>query len=167
MSLNNQEVKRSLYAETEVVAAGDADVAAIANLLKFYSEKQIVLARDEDDIRHYLGNFLVAKLNGQVVGCVAVRDFGARLWEVRSLAVLEEYIGSGIGRKLVEGAVKRLRDKSGNDFRLFALTLEPEFFARLSFEKVGKELFPEKIWCDCKNCPKFDCCDEIAMLYRQ
>ncbi len=48
--------------------------------------------------------------------------------------------------------------------RVFALTLRSNFFIRLGFQLVSKERFPEKIWNDCDNCPKQDCCDEDAVL---
>ncbi len=151
--------------ELTVRSADAADVKAIAGLLAYYAARQIVLPRDEADIRHYLGNFLVALIGDKVVGCVAVRDFGASLFEVRSLAVDSEYQDRRVGRSLVERAMENLRRKHPEGFRLFTLTYVPGFFEKLGFAKVGRELFPEKIWCDCNNCPKQDHCDEIALLY--
>ncbi len=146
-------------------AAVDSDVPAIARLLDFYARQQIVLARDEDDIRHYLRNFRVAVQGDRLLGCVAVRDFGNRLFEVRSLVVDPECRSLGIGRKLVESARLWLEERVPEGYRLFTLTCVPEFFEKLGFTKVGRELFPEKIWCDCNNCPKQDNCDEVALLY--
>lgn len=147
-----------------VRAAQPSDVQAIHDLLLIYSRQRIVLERSVADIQHYLGNFLVAEMEGKFAGCVAVRDFGNHLLEVRSLAVVPELVGSGVGRALVEYAVEKQK-KTHEHFRLFALTLQPEFFKRLGFEVVGKELFPEKIWSDCLNCPKKECCDEYAVMY--
>ena len=36
---------------------------------------------------------------------------------------------------------------------LFALTLQDSFFHRLGFRTVPKELFPLKVWADCRTCP--------------
>ncbi len=154
-----------MNSEITVRKAVAADVPAIAKLLNFYAAKRVVLARTEDDIRHYLDNFLVAAEGERLIGCMAVRDFGARLFEVRSLAIEPEYQSRGAGRRMVELAMATLRQNYPDEFRLFALTYVPGFFERLGFVKVGRELFPEKIWCDCNNCPKQDNCDEIAMLY--
>jgi len=149
--------------------AQERDVKAIAELLAFYAEKQIVLARDEADIRHYLGNFVIAEIDGVLRGCTAIRDFGTDLFgndllEVRSLVVSPNFQRKGIGRAMLEAVISGLRIKRGAGVRLFALTYQFRFFERLGFRQVDKSLFPEKIWSDCSRCPKKDRCDEIAVL---
>ena len=143
--------------------ATEADVKKIHELLVIYSKKVIVLARSEEDIRFYLGNFLVAEVGGTVRGCAAARDFGNGLLEVRSMVVEPEFQGKGIGRAMIEALIAGLRVKR-KQFRLFALTYQVEFFKALGFQVVDRSLFPEKIWSDCAKCPKNDCCDETAML---
>ena len=39
----------------------------------------------------------------------------------------------------------------------------PIFRHRLGFRTVPKELFPLKVWADCRMCPKLHACDEIAV----
>ena len=143
--------------------ATEAHVKKIHELLVIYSKKAIVLARSEEDIRFYLGNFLVAEVGGTVRGCAAARDFGNGLLEVRSMVVEPEFQGKGIGRAMIEALIAGLRVKR-KQFRLFALTYQVEFFKALGFQVVDRSLFPEKIWSDCAKCPKNDCCDETAML---
>ncbi|MCQ2379673.1 MAG: GNAT family N-acetyltransferase [Victivallaceae bacterium] len=143
--------------------ATEADVRSIADLLAPYAKAGVVLARDEDNIRHYLANFRVAERADRLVGCVAVRDFGCNLYEVRSLVVADDCKGTGIGRMLVENEIDRL-GKIEEKWKLFTLTLSPGFFAKLGFREVDKGMFPEKIWCDCAKCPRLDRCDEVAML---
>ena len=141
------------------------DVRNIHLLLHDYAIQGVLLDRSEEDIAFYLKNFTVAVDNSNtLLGCMAVRDFGGELLEVRSLAIRSDLRKSGIGRKLVAKAIARLDEELGN-YRLFALTLQPGFFERLGFEVVEKELFPEKIWADCSHCPKRECCDEIAVIY--
>ena len=141
------------------------DVHNIHLLLHDYATEGVLLDRSEEDITFYLKNFTVAvDENSDLLGCMAVRDFGSDLLEVRSLAIRRELRKSGIGRKLIAKAIERL-DAQRTDYRLFALTLQPGFFERLGFEIVEKELFPEKIWADCSHCPKRDRCDEIAVIY--
>ncbi len=141
-----------------------ADISAIHDLLKYYAERQIVLPRSRDDIRYYLNNFVVGEIESRICGCCAVRDFDRDLLEVRSLAVDPKLHGRGVGCALVEAIVAGQRLKR-NSFRLFALTYQKEFFFKQGFVLVNKEMFPEKIWSDCENCPKKDCCDEDAVLY--
>ncbi len=144
--------------------AQECDIPGIFELLSFYAAQGIVLPRTQEDIAAYLGNFTVAvTADDQVIGCAAARDFGNGLFEVRSLAVPEEFQSMGVGRKLVEYLIRSVRDDRGGS-RLFALTCKVGFFERLGFKPCGRDEFPEKIWSDCVNCRKKDCCDELAVL---
>ncbi|MDD5698826.1 MAG: GNAT family N-acetyltransferase [Victivallaceae bacterium] len=148
-----------------VQAAEKSDISAIHKLLSIYAEKQIVLPRSEADIEYYLGNFVVARLDEELCGCCAVRDFGGDLLEVRSLVVAPRLEGKGIGRALVEAIIAGLKVKR-KKFCLFALTYRTGFFRKLGFHPAVKEMFPQKIWTDCANCPKKDHCDEQALIFQ-
>ena len=116
------------------------DVHNIHILLHDYAVQGVLLDRSEEDIAFYLKNFTVAvDENGSLLGCMAVRDFGNDLLEVRSLAIKSDLRKAGIGRKLVEKAIARL-DEARDSYRLFALTLQPGFFERLNFRIVEKYL---------------------------
>ncbi|MBQ9787309.1 MAG: GNAT family N-acetyltransferase [Lentisphaeria bacterium] len=140
-----------------------SDVDRIFELLEIYSVKKVVLSRSRDDIALFIGNFVVAEYEGEVCGCAAVRDFGNDLLEIRSLVVAPELQGKGVGKAIIGMIVEKV--KAHREYwRLFALTLQPEFFRTLGFREVPKALFPEKIWSDCSKCAKRDKCDEIALL---
>ena len=143
--------------------AFESDVTAICELLATYAKDAIVLPRSEADVLDHLGNFVIAEHVDKLVGCAAVRDFGNNLFEVRSLALREQYIGLGLGREMMEEIIKRLRREKA-PCRLFALTYRAPFFRKLGFHDVDKNIFPEKIWSDCVKCPKKDHCDEDALL---
>ncbi len=70
----------------------------------------------------------------------------------------------GIGRTLVNSLELEARD---NDLEaIFAFTYVPGFFARLGWDEVERGELPLKAWKDCLRCPKFQACDEIAVLKR-
>ena len=143
-----------------------SDAKAIYNLLLPYAEEGIVLRRSEEDILFYIKNFRVACANGQICGCVAIRDFGNHLMEVRSLVVNRDFHGKGVGRALIEFVIDQLYALSPDgQWSLFTLTGQPVFFQHLGFKIVSKEMFPEKIWSDCAKCKKQHCCDETALLF--
>ena len=48
--------------------------------------------------------------------------------------------------------------------KVFALTLDPQFFEKLGFGKVDTDALPMKVWSDCARCPKQQDCDEIAVI---
>lgn len=140
------------------------DAGAIASLMAPYAAIGLVLPRSEIEIKAHVGEFLVACREERVCGCVALRDYGDGLMEIRSLIVAEEYSGAGLGSRLVESAVENART-AGNE-RIFALTMRPHLFIRLGFHVVNKERFPQKVWTDCARCRKRENCDEIAVLFQ-
>lgn len=142
--------------------ARPAEADQIAKLLLPYAARDLVLPRSATEIREQARNFVVAARRGKVVGCVSLRDYGNGLWEIRSLAVREGAAGHGLGTRLVQAALRLARRRRAG--RVFALTLRPHIFARLGFGIVEKELFPQKVWTDCKRCKKREVCDEIAVL---
>ena len=152
-----------------ISAATEADIDGIESLLAPNVKKQLVLARSKEDILLHLGNFLLARDGGRLVGCAALRGFGEGLYEIRSLSVDAAFMGRGIGTRLVEACLEKAIGQDGS--LVFTLTLRPNLFLRLNFTKVPIESFHrddkfrEKIWADCLNCPKYDkACNEIALV---
>jgi hypothetical protein len=47
-------------------------------------------------------------------------------------------------------------------FDVFALTLQPEFFAAIGYERVDRARYPEKIRRDCLACARRFACNEIC-----
>ena len=139
------------------------DVNHIYDILEVFAKEKLLLPRPHLDILERIGNFRVAEVNGVFAGCAALRNYGNDLDEVRSLAVAKEFQNGGIASALVNDQIRSLREKK-IPARLFALTYRSNFFKRLGFEIVNKDLFPEKIWSDCERCPKKHCCDETAVL---
>ena len=138
------------------------DVEAIHALINSYAERDRMLFRSVADIYENLQCFTVTELDGSVVGCCALEIVWSDLAEIKSLAVDESTKGKGIGRKLVTAAAEQAAALGVP--RVFALTLEPEFFLKSGFEIVEKETMPMKVWSDCARCPKQQNCDEIAVV---
>jgi amino-acid N-acetyltransferase len=145
-----------------VRSAKISDAKAINTLISSYAEMDRMLFRSLADIYENLQTFIVAELDGKIVGCCALEVIWADLAEIKSLAIDEGYKGKGIGRELVAAAVEQAA-KLGVP-KVFALTLEPAFFEKSGFEIVEKEALPMKVWSDCARCPKQQNCDEIAVI---
>jgi amino-acid N-acetyltransferase len=140
------------------------DIPAIARLINDYASQGIMLPRNEMELAESIRDFTVAELNGELAGCGALHFYTPQAGEVRSLAVLPEMKSFGIGRKIVEALEQEAR--SHDLAVLFAFTYVPGFFAKLGFPQVDRNLLPLKAWKDCLRCPKFQSCDEIAVLKR-
>jgi len=139
-----------------------SDVEAINGLISSYAERDRMLFRSMADIYENLQCFTVAELDGEVVGCCALEIIWSDLAEIKSLAVDESRKQVGIGRMLVAAAAEQAADLGVP--KVFALTLEPEFFLKAGFEIVEKDMLPMKVWSDCARCPKQQNCDEIAVV---
>jgi amino-acid N-acetyltransferase len=144
--------------------AGMRDIPDLLSLINWYAANGIMLPRTEFEMSENIRDFSVAHSGGRLVGCGALHFYTPGAAEVRSLAVLPEAKQHGIGRRLVEALEAEARE---NDLEaIFAFTYVPQFFAKLGFSGVERGELPLKVWKDCLRCPKFNHCDEIAMLKR-
>lgn len=138
------------------------DVKEIQNLVNFHAKKGEMLSLSLSEIYERIFEFDVFEENSQILGCCALHPSWEDLAEIRSLAVKEEFIGKGIGKQLVENALRRAKDLGIK--KVFALTYKLEFFKKLGFYEVPKDTLPKKIWSDCLKCPLFPDCEEIAVM---
>lgn len=139
-----------------------SDIPGILRLINGYAAQGLMLPRNGFELAENIRDFTVAEAGGQVQGCAALHFYGPTMAEVRSLAVDPAMKGGGIGRKLMEAV-----EEEGRQFDLelvFAFTYVPDFFARLGYRRVERSELPLKAWKDCLRCPKFQACDEIAVL---
>jgi amino-acid N-acetyltransferase len=149
-------------ARVHVRKAVMSDIAPILHLINGYAARGIMLARTEFELSEAIRDFSVATLDGELLGCGALHFYSPTIAEIRSLAVHEHAKTHGVGRKLVESLVAE-----AEEFELhavFAFTYVDEFFNKVGFEVVERGALPLKAWKDCVRCPKFQQCDEIAVL---
>lgn len=141
------------------------DIKAIHRILGDYGSQGLLLARPISELYDHLRDFFVVHESGHensTLGVCALGICWEDIAEVRSLAVLREQHGKGLGRRLVETCLNEARGLGIP--KIFALTYVPDFFSKLGFHEVEKSLLPHKIWADCLKCAKFPDCDETAML---
>lgn len=143
-------------------AADTNDIDAVVHLLEEPARRGEILPRSRGEVTETIRDFILAEKDGHTVGCVTLRDFGAGLFEVRSLVVAPGYRGQSVGTGLVQEAVAKAKARGAD--KVFALTYHPRLFERLDFVRVSKERFPQKVWLDCARCSKREHCDEIALL---
>jgi amino-acid N-acetyltransferase len=139
-----------------------ADVSTICSLINQYAEQDKMLFRSMAEVYENLQSFIVAERDGCIVGCCALQIIWSNLAEIKSLAVDQTYTASGIGKGLITETVKQARLLGISE--LFALTLTPDFFEKMGFKLVEKQLLPMKVWSDCARCPKQQNCDETAVI---
>jgi amino-acid N-acetyltransferase len=146
----------------EVRKAAMQDIPALLDLINGYAARGIMLSRTEFEISENMRDFMVAYAGSQLVGCGALHFYSPTVGEVRSLAVAESHKTNGIGRLVVDSLVYEAKLYGLDAF--FAFTYVPGFFGRVGFHEVERGELPLKAWKDCLRCPKFSCCDEIAVV---
>lgn len=147
-----------------VDVADESDIASIQTLLNHYAAMGDLLPRTKSDIIKNLEHFRVIRRENKVIACGSLEHFTDELAEVRSLMVASDIKRGGLGRLIVNDLIDTARSRGVS--RVMALTYVPEFFHKLGFVTVNKNIFPEKIWGICVNCYKFHNCDEIAVLLK-
>ena len=91
--------------------------------------------------------------------------YSQALGEVRSLIVSHTHQKMGVGRGLVEAILHEGKELGVQE--VLSLTYQVEFFEKMGFHIIQKELIPNpKIWTDCIKCKRFPVCDEVALLKR-
>jgi amino-acid N-acetyltransferase len=146
----------------EIRDARLTDIAPLLELINSYAAGGVMLPRTEFEMAENIRDFKIAGDNGRLVGCGALHFYTPFSGEVRSLAVEPGLKTKGIGRMLVE---KLEAEARANDLHsLFAFTYVAGFFRKLGFDEIDRGELPLKAWKDCLRCPKFNACDEIAML---
>lgn len=139
------------------------DVEAIHGILTFFGDKGVLLSRPRHELYDFIRDYFVWEdSGGGVIGMGALHVCWEDLAEVRSLAVIEERQGSGLGGRILEACLDEA--VTLGLYRIFSLTYVPEFFSRFGFGEVDKGVLPHKVWADCVKCVKFPDCDEIAMM---
>ena len=149
---------------TEIRKATLADIPALLALINAYAKGGIMLPRNEFEIAENIRDFVVATADGRLAGCGALHFYTPSAGEIRSLAVDPALKTKGIGRAIVEALENEAREHHLQS--LFAFTYVDQFFRKLGFDEVDRSELPLKAWKDCLRCPKFQACDEIAMLKR-
>ena len=123
-------------APTVIAAATAADTAAIGALLR-------AAGLPAEDFADHLGQFLVARRNGTVVGAVGCERHGADAL-LRSLVVAPGLRGHGLGGRLVNRLAAAVRRGGGRRFYLLTTTAEA-FFTRRGFRRTDRAQVPAAI----------------------
>ena len=138
------------------------DIPALAALINGFARAGSMLPRNEFELSEGIRDFTVVLSGEQIIGCAGLHFYGPTLAEVRSLAVDQTRQKTGAGQALMEALEREAREFDLDT--IFAFTYVPGFFAKMGYHEVERGDLPLKAWKDCLRCPKFQACDEIAVL---
>jgi amino-acid N-acetyltransferase len=121
------------------------DVEAMLQLIAHWARRGAMLPKSRDVLYTEIRDFyLLETQDGGIAGTVGLHVLWSDLAEVRSLAIHPDFQGQGLGKRLVLGVETEARDLG--ILRLFAWTLEPQFFERCGYAQVGLEMLPPKVY---------------------
>ena len=111
--------------------ARTSDVHAIKDLVAPLAEQRILISKESVTYFESIQEFLIAEVDGQIVGCGALHVMWEDLAEIRTLATADAWRGRGVGRALVAKLLENAGNLGVN--RVFCLTFEEDFFRRNGF----------------------------------
>ena len=117
--------------------ARTSDVHAIKDLVAPLAEQRILISKESVTYFEAIQEFLIAEVDGEVVGCGALHVMWEDLAEIRTLATDGAWRGKGIGRALVEKLMENAHVLGIS--RLFCLTFEVDFFLGNGFEVMADQ----------------------------
>lgn len=108
------------------------DIPGLEDLVDRFVKANRLLPRTTDELCDLIPFGFVAAAGDQIVGFAALEIYSAKLAEIRSLAVHDDFQGRGIGKALVQKcvdlAVKR------NVLEVMAITSADGFFQACGFD---------------------------------
>lgn len=112
--------------------AKTSDVKSIRTLVDSYAAPGQMLSKETVTLYESVQEFIVAELDGVLVGCGALHILWEDLAEVRTVAVLEKLQRQGVGHQILEAVIARAREVGVE--KIFCLTFQTDFFGQHGFE---------------------------------
>ena len=112
------------------------------DLIEPYVQRRILLGKELVTLFEAVQEFVVAELDGRVVGCVALRPAADGVYELSKMAVDPALRGRGVGRRVITAAVERARSLGATSLFLGSSTrLAPavHLYESVGFTHVPRE----------------------------
>jgi len=114
--------------------ARTSDIRGIRALVAPLAERRVLVSKEAVTYYEGVQEFQVAEQDGAIVGCGALHVMWEDLAEIRTLAVADALLGTGLGGRILESLVQEARELGVR--RLFCLTFEVPFFTRHGFAPI-------------------------------
>ena len=131
-SVSTDSPSRGRGAEILVREAHRDDIPELEEFVERFVQANRLLPRTTDELYDLVPFGFVAYCDERLVGFAALEIYSAKLAEVRSLAVHEDYQGRGIGKQLVQKCVELAHMR--NILEVMAITSSDGFFKACGFD---------------------------------
>lgn len=124
--------------------ARTADVRGIRDMLEPYVQRRILLGKEIVTLYESVQEFVVAEIEGRIIGCGALHVMWEDLGEIRTLIVADEWLHHGVGGALVDRLEANAQALGLT--RLFCLTFEVPFFTRRGFTPIPEQVVDPEVY---------------------
>jgi amino-acid N-acetyltransferase len=114
--------------------ARTSDIKQLRQIIDTYALGRRLLTKETVTLYESVQEFTVAEIDGEVIGCGALHILWEDLAEVRTMAVIEKYRGTGVGSQIMNHITTRAIELGVK--RIFCLTFETDFFSRHGFVEI-------------------------------
>lgn len=129
-------------------------------LIDFYMSRGLEFGENKQYYCKSLFTY-VAIENNNVIGAITI-GIEKEYYVLDSIVVNSQYEGKGIGTKLYDIAIGRIKQENSNA-KIYLVAKNTEFFLKKGFKIIRREEAPE--FSDCFNCPDFQkICNPAIML---
>ncbi|AXG12428.1 amino-acid N-acetyltransferase [Intrasporangium calvum] len=126
--------------------ARTSDIRGIRALVAPLAERRVLVSKEAVTYYEAVQEFRVAELDGVLVGCGALHVMWEDLAEIRTLAVADSMLGTGLGGRLLEVLTDDARELGVR--RLFCLTFEVPFFTRHGFAPIEGQAVSAEVYAE-------------------
>lgn len=117
--------------------ANKADISKIQDLIR--ANPRTIVPRKSQEFDELLETFWVAEQDSELIGCVCLEVYSAKICEIRTLIVDSKFRHLGIGRALMDTAVKEAQKRKVP--QIMVITSDPEYFEKINFGPDLNEKF--------------------------
>ena len=122
--------------------ARTSDVKKIRAIVETYAVERKLLSKETVTLFESVQEFVVAESDGEVIGCGALHVLWEDIAEVRTVAVVEQMHGKGVGHLILENILAKAKEVGVK--KVFCLTFETKFFGSHGFNEIkGAPVDPE------------------------
>ena len=122
--------------------ARTSDVKKIRAIVDTYAVERKLLSKETVTLFESVQEFVVAESDGEVIGCGALHVLWEDIAEVRTVAVVEQMHGKGVGHLILENILAKAKEVGVK--KVFCLTFETKFFGSHGFNEIkGAPVDPE------------------------
>ena len=118
--------------DTVIRPATQHDLSELTSFVDHFVRANRLLPRTVDELQELLPTGFVATHNDRIVGFAALEVYSPKLAEIRSLAVMEEMQGHGIGKHLVDECIQLAQARQ--ILEVMVVTSSDDFFRSCGFD---------------------------------